>query len=102
GYRSPALRPLVAGGHDQHELVVADHPAAPSLLQERGLDESEIGRPLAHSGDRLVAVGGGHDDFGSGGAQSASRDLQRYQPARHELFGDREAGRYFDAPAPFG
>ena len=65
-------------------------------------DESQIGGAVANRGDCVVAVGGGQNHVGGDAAAPGGGGLRGYQPAGHELFGDRLAGHHLGLLAPLG
>ena len=53
-----------------------------------GFDEAQVGAAVADCCNRVAAVGGRENHFGSRGTLSGRCGLQAYQPARHQVFGD--------------
>ena len=89
-------RPLVAGRHHDHQFVLPHHTAAQSLGRTGVFHEPEIDGAVADRRDGVLTVGGGQHHLGGGAAPPRRFGLQGQQPVRHELFGNRLAGRHLD------
>nr|CRL76165.1 hypothetical protein CPGR_01602 [Mycolicibacter nonchromogenicus] len=65
-----------------------DDTASDAGQRPRALDEAQVRRSASHSGNDLLAVGGGQNDLRRLAAGSRRGRLQRHDPAGHQLFGD--------------